>query len=321
MIHYRWHPLYGRSVRRIQGERRTSGDFVHVELSPDAVTVLPAWKLDAVYCAGLKVGAPQVSLAALGSLHELLIACESRLVSADGNIVRQEMQDGSAATARTEHRVRSEAGAAPSSHEPRQLDLILDDTRLRGITLVERQAVLNKRWRGFFSKRAAWQSGRPAMTTHDTLLPAAVLQRKAVVYVRQSTPQQVQSNLESQRRQYELVEVARRRGFTDIDVIDDDLGRTASGSVERPGFDRLVAALCAGQVGAVLCLEASRLARNGRDWQTFDARSSLAACNGFSADWIGACDPMAALARTPVLPEARNVGALPAQLRRSRPRS
>jgi DNA invertase Pin-like site-specific DNA recombinase len=63
-----------------------------------------------------------------------------------------------------------------------------------------------------------------------------------------------------------LVEVARRRGFTNIEVIDDDLGRTASGAVERPGFDRLVAALCAGQVGAVLCLEASRLARNGRDW-------------------------------------------------------
>src|SRR5947209_13598425 len=104
------------------------------------------------------------------------------------------------------------------------------------------------------------------MTTHDALLPAAVLQRKAVVYVRQSTPQQVQSNLESQRRQYELVEVARRRGFTDIDGIDDDLGRTASGAVDRPGFDRLVAALCAGQIGAVLCLDASRLARNGRNW-------------------------------------------------------
>ncbi len=104
------------------------------------------------------------------------------------------------------------------------------------------------------------------MTTHDPLLPAVVLQRKAVVYVRQSTPQQVQLNLESQRRQYELVEVARRRGFTNIEVIDDDLGRTASGAVERPGFDRLVAALCAGQVGAVLCLDASRLARNGRDW-------------------------------------------------------
>ena len=100
------------------------------------------------------------------------------------------------------------------------------------------------------------------MTAHD-LLPAVILQRKAVVYVRQSTQQQVQSNLESQRRQYELVEVARRRGFANIEVIDDDLGRTASGTVERPGFDRLVAALCAAQV---VCLDASRLARNGRDW-------------------------------------------------------
>jgi DNA invertase Pin-like site-specific DNA recombinase len=104
------------------------------------------------------------------------------------------------------------------------------------------------------------------MTTHDSLLPAAVLQRKAVVYVRQSTPQQVQSNLESQRRQYGLVEVARQRGFTNVEVIDDDLGRTASGAAERPGFDRLVADLCAGKVGAVLCLDASRLARNDRDW-------------------------------------------------------
>jgi hypothetical protein len=54
-----------------------------------------------IYCAGLKVGAPQVSLAALRTLRELLIACESRLVSADGNIVTQEAQDGSAVTTRT----------------------------------------------------------------------------------------------------------------------------------------------------------------------------------------------------------------------------
>jgi DNA invertase Pin-like site-specific DNA recombinase len=104
------------------------------------------------------------------------------------------------------------------------------------------------------------------MSTNDAHLPAAVLQRKAVVYVRQSTAQQVQLNLESQRRQYELVDVAKRRGFKEVEIIDDDLGRSASGTVERPGFDRLVAALCAGQVGAVLCLDASRLARNGRDW-------------------------------------------------------
>ncbi|TSD82783.1 serine recombinase [Mycobacterium sp. KBS0706] len=102
--------------------------------------------------------------------------------------------------------------------------------------------------------------------TGAELLPAAVLKRKAVVYVRQSTPAQVQGNLESQRRQYELVDVARRRGFRDVEVIDDDLGRSASGMAARPGFERLVAWLCAGKVGAVLCLDASRLARNGRDW-------------------------------------------------------
>ena len=51
-----------------------------------------------------------------------------------------------------------------------------------------------------------------------------------------------------------------------MEVIDDDLGRSASGTMARPGFDRLVAWLCAGDVGAVLCFDASRLARNGRDW-------------------------------------------------------
>jgi DNA invertase Pin-like site-specific DNA recombinase len=104
------------------------------------------------------------------------------------------------------------------------------------------------------------------MTTRETHLRAVVLQRKAVIYIRQSTTQQVQTNLESQRRQYELVDVARQHGFANVEVIDDDLGRTVSSTVERPGFDRLVAALCAGKVGAVLCLDASRLARNGRDW-------------------------------------------------------
>jgi DNA invertase Pin-like site-specific DNA recombinase len=98
------------------------------------------------------------------------------------------------------------------------------------------------------------------------MLPEALLKRKAVVYVRQSTQAQVQTNLESQRRQYNLVEVARRHGFSNVEVIDDDLGRSASGNMVRPGFDKLVATVCAGEVGAVLCLDASRLARNGRDW-------------------------------------------------------
>src|SRR5512145_1718028 len=102
--------------------------------------------------------------------------------------------------------------------------------------------------------------------TSSELIPTSVLNRKAVVYVRQSSQSQVMTNLESQRRQYDLVEVARQRGFVDVEIIDDDLGRSASGTVARPGFDRLVAWLCAGKIGAVLCFDASRLARNGRDW-------------------------------------------------------
>jgi hypothetical protein len=73
------------------------------------------------------------------------------------------------------------------------------------------------------------------MTSAD-LLPAAVLKHKAVVYIRQSTQAQVQTNLESQRRQYELVDVARERGFRDVEVIDDDLGRSASGTMAPPAL-------------------------------------------------------------------------------------
>jgi DNA invertase Pin-like site-specific DNA recombinase len=91
------------------------------------------------------------------------------------------------------------------------------------------------------------------------------LARGAVVYVRQSTMGQVLGNLESQKRQYALVNSAHAAGFTGVTVIDEDLGRSGSGLSARPGFQRLVAEVCAGAVGAVYCIEASRLARNGRD--------------------------------------------------------
>jgi DNA invertase Pin-like site-specific DNA recombinase len=92
------------------------------------------------------------------------------------------------------------------------------------------------------------------------------LGRGAVVYVRQSTMGQVIENTESQRRQYSLAESASVMGFASVATIDDDLGRSGSGFVERPGFQKLVACVCSGTIGAVFCIEASRLARNGRDW-------------------------------------------------------
>jgi DNA invertase Pin-like site-specific DNA recombinase len=94
------------------------------------------------------------------------------------------------------------------------------------------------------------------------------LKRNAIVYIRQSTPHQVANNLESKRRQYALVERGRQLGWTDIQVIDDDLGRSSTSGVARPGFEKLLAQVCEGNVGAVLSIEASRLARTGREWHT-----------------------------------------------------
>jgi DNA invertase Pin-like site-specific DNA recombinase len=97
-------------------------------------------------------------------------------------------------------------------------------------------------------------------------ITAEHLHRGAVVYVRQSSPGQVVEHTESQRRQYALADSARSIGFASVSVIDEDLGRSGSGLTERPGFQKLVATVCAAATGAVFCIEASRLARNGRDW-------------------------------------------------------
>lgn len=94
----------------------------------------------------------------------------------------------------------------------------------------------------------------------------AHLDRAAYVYVRQSTAHQVRDHVESNRRQYELQDRARELGFRTVEVIDEDLGLSGSGRMARPGFKRLLTAVCEEKVGAVLAMEASRLARNNRDW-------------------------------------------------------
>lgn len=114
------------------------------------------------------------------------------------------------------------------------------------------------------------------------------LTRRACVYIRQSTPGQVQNNVESQRRQYALVDRATTLGWEDVEVIDDDLGSSGSGT-HRPGFERLLRALCEGSVGAVFSIEASRLARNGRDWHTLLEFCSVVGALLIDAD--GVYDP------------------------------
>ena len=93
------------------------------------------------------------------------------------------------------------------------------------------------------------------------------LERKALLYVRQSSAHQVLHNRESSALQYAMRDRLTGLGWSEIEVIDDDLGRSAAGGVQRAGFQRMVAEVCLGKVGAVCAREVSRFARNSRDWQ------------------------------------------------------
>lgn len=93
------------------------------------------------------------------------------------------------------------------------------------------------------------------------------LERKALLYVRQSSAHQVLHNRESSALQYAMRDRLAALGWSEIEVVDDDLGRSAAGGVQRAGFERMVAEVCLGKVGAVCAREVSRFARNSRDWQ------------------------------------------------------
>jgi DNA invertase Pin-like site-specific DNA recombinase len=104
--------------------------------------------------------------------------------------------------------------------------------------------------------------------TDKSKIAASHLARQAIVYLRQSSPTQVEHNRESTDRQYALAVRARELGWSDdrIVIIDEDLGLSGSGTTVRSGFARLTAEVALGHVGIVLGLEVSRLARNNADW-------------------------------------------------------
>jgi DNA invertase Pin-like site-specific DNA recombinase len=91
--------------------------------------------------------------------------------------------------------------------------------------------------------------------------------RKAMVYLRQSSPKQVEENLESRRLQYAMADRARALGFRQVETIDCDLGKSASlGAADRTGFDDIISSVAKGEVGMVLSREVSRLSRTNKDW-------------------------------------------------------
>jgi len=93
------------------------------------------------------------------------------------------------------------------------------------------------------------------------------LSRKAILYIRQSSAHQVLHNRESRTLQYAMRDRLAALGWSEIDIVDDDLGCSAAGGVSRAGFERMVAEVCLGKAGAVAAREVSRFARNSREWQ------------------------------------------------------
>src|SRR3979411_174458 len=93
------------------------------------------------------------------------------------------------------------------------------------------------------------------------------LDRRAILYVRRSSSHQVLHNRESRALQYAMRERLTALGWSGSESIDDNLGRSAAGSAVRAGFERMVAEVCLGRVGAVAARELSRFTRNSRDWQ------------------------------------------------------
>lgn len=126
--------------------------------------------------------------------------------------------------------------------------------------------------------------------THPKVLETH-LKRQAVVYIRQSSPQQVEQNKESQKRQYQLVERAQLLGWpvARCVVIDEDLGLSGAHSANRPGYQRLISMLALREVGIIFGLEVSRLARNSLDW--YQLLELAAAFEVLIADEDGVYDP------------------------------
>jgi hypothetical protein len=102
----------------------------------------------------------------------------------------------------------------------------------------------------------------------DERLTTAHRAKLAYIYVRQSSVHQVRQHQESTEMQYRLVDRAVRLGWPHerVQVIDEDLGKSGAGGVERQGFQKLIAEIGLGNAGLVISFDASRLARNNRDW-------------------------------------------------------
>ena len=231
--------------------KNRNGEQIFCELPNKTICALPTWMFNAD-CARFTLGRPLIRIEALRELREVLTAWQTTS-SCDKASLRQSPLEVVHETPSEADRLSTVASAVAYRIQGRDSGDIHDKQKELAVALV-----------GLLISAA--QETRRAEAKMNPKLNAKRLSRRAIVYVRQSSPGQVVHNQESQRRQYGLADRAHELGFSDVTVIDDDLGRSGSGFIKRPGFQRLVAEVCSGEVGAIFCIEASRLARNGRDW-------------------------------------------------------
>jgi hypothetical protein len=264
-VAYAWHPRSGRLVFVHEVIERATGSWARCSLAgTDMVRLrkIPIWMLDALACRGTwQAPEPVAALSALVALRVLLSATTGSTAAiafaphrpgerhaippsppADAGPATRPVFSEPAADGRCGAGMEHLAGAGPA-----------------GAGVADGAPADRP------SQQPGTQGGASSMSADK--IGAQHRARKAVLYVHQSSAHQVRHARESQALQYAMRERLVQLGWSEIDVIEDDLGRSAAGGVVRAGFERMVAEVCLGKIGAVAALKVSRFARNSRDWQ------------------------------------------------------
>ncbi len=217
---------------------------------------VPAWMFDPAACCGLQAGSsPRATVQALRSLRELLEV----LPGQTNPVIKAQKLF-----------VSGDTDAPTNQNDPPTVPAVsARPSPVVVVTSGRRPSNPSATWRNScVSMSIALPPRRPVRRTRmSEKVKPHHLERKAIPSIRQSSTHQVMHNLESQKLQYAMPTQLRQLGWCEVEVIDEDLGRSAAGTVARAGFERMVAEVCLGKVGAVAAREVSRFARNSREWQ------------------------------------------------------
>ena len=266
---YPWHPLSGQSVF-VHDVIDKPGDAVFrcnlTARRSDRLLEVPVWMFDRAACVACRwVDMAHVGLDTLTGLAELV---------RDADFTALDKSDSSSragAALDSEPTIRRSPNAAQNEDDATRA-VPKHPVHDRGTNsalaeLARRHAANADTVDGTSDGGTRMRGGRGGTIMKHEKIGPQHLERKALLYVRQSSAHQVLHNRESSALQYAMRDRLSDLGWGRIETVDEDLGRSAAGGVAREGFDRMIADVCLGKVGAVAAREVSRFARNRRDWQ------------------------------------------------------